>query len=416
MKFSNSTLVLVGVGLTAFGSPAAAENHRVLVVDVVTKQADPNSQILLVEIESAKVLARTEVGTGLEVGLSQKGDCLAVLSYNLVGGIAQSHPRLAVYRTSDLKLLKRGLLPFVHSGGFQRFPPFPTIAFSPDGQEIVHQRMRSFQSDDKPIRWPVYSTIFSFVMSELDEDGKFKSARPDMEIPRCRPAGYLSVSKWPRLSFWNPSMAVVQVVDVRNRTILSRLPLDYEDDPVLKTLDPTYLEKPTIGQVNRHLGANGIVISGGGRYAYYVPRPTRNPKAEPGFLKKIDLSADPPKMIQQGKERQPGLWAPGAVATDAGGAIVVPVEKRVSEHSGKPSDRLRVYGTPGLNLINEIKVSLTSCDYLEPSVDGKYIYALSRDQAKIAVIDLATGREVKVLGIGKYPALILALPEPGADK
>jgi len=415
MHVNRFMLVAWSALVSVSGSALGEDTHRVLVIDVLTNQGEPNSRMVLLEVESGKILADTEIGAGPEVGLSARGDVVAVLTDNNVGGISRPNARLTTYNTSNLQRLEQGLVPFKDRGGFQDFPPIPTIFFSPDAQEIVVQHMECLMTNEKPNRWPVNNAIFSFLMREVDQDGKFKSARPDARIPCCQVAVLLRVSKWPRIDIWNYTLGAVEVVDIGKGKILSRLALDYEDDKLLRVLDPTALEQPEIGDLYLHLGANGAVVPSRGRYAYYVPRPKRNRKAAPGFVKRIDLDADPPKVVAQGDERQAGLWAQGATASEPGGAIFSPVERKkpaLSDAASKePSNVLRIYNTDNLKLHNEIEVSLPSCDSLEPSHDGKYIYALNRQQAKLAVIDMSSGRQVKVIEkVAKYPALVMALP------
>ena len=43
--------------------------------------------------------------------------------------------------------------------------------------------------------------------------------------------------------------------------------------------------------------------------------------------------------------------------------------------------------------------------------DGKYLCALNAEEAKLAVVDTATGRQVKALeNVGTYPYMVRALP------
>jgi hypothetical protein len=271
--------------------------------------------------------------------------------------------------------------------------------------------MESFTNDEKPLRWPVHNTLWHFVRLELDEKEMFKPSRQDVKIPRCTLASVLRASSWPQVTIWNTPLSVVEVVNVTAGKIVTRLALDYEDDPVLRLYDPADLERPDIGELYMRLGSNGSVVAGGGRYAYYVPQPARNPNVKAAFLKKIDLGADPPKVILEGKGREPGLWASVAGASESGGALFVVVKKENSKPPDEPSGRLKVYSTFDLKFQNEVELSISRCDSLEPSQDGKYMYALDRERAKLAVIDVATGRAVKVLdGLAKYPGLVLALP------
>ena len=419
MKFTVIARVfLVGSLLGPLGSTAAAESHRVLVLDLLSEKWNDKSKLLLVDIESGKVLAEAEFGDSPQLGLSPKGDLLAVTTRSVLGGTGQPQNKLEIFQTSDLKRLESGLLP-LGSGptGFQRPPAVPTMAFSPDGKEIIVPRMVSSLTDEKPLRWDVHNVLLSFVSRELDTEGVFKQSRKDVGIPRCKIPTFLRLSDWPRVHLWNSSLAVVEVVDVSTGKILSRLPLDYDDDLTLKTLDPTALEKPEIGELSMHLGANGVVISGGDRFAYYVPQPTRNPTAEPGHIQKIDLTAVPPKVVRKGDQREAGLRASFSAASDQGGGLFVVARNGKDPTKQEASRRLKIFSTLDLKFQIEIEATIPDINGLRTSMDGKYLYLLNRDQAKIAVLDVRTGKETKVLStVGKYPWMILALPEPQTRK
>lgn len=408
------TLVVLGIWLSGSGPLFADSKHAVLIVDVLGWQSSENPRILKVEVETGKVLAETEVGWDPDLGLSPKGDLVAVLTHNIVGGAALAHSRLEIFRTSDLKRLQNGVLPFPGRATYMDPASQGSVVFTPDTQEIIVQQMRQFLNEEKPVRRPVDNLLWSFVKREVDEEGFFKSARKDVEIPRCGVPGFLRVRDWPRVQFWNGHVNIVEAVDASSGKILSRLPLAYDDDPVLRLYDPTVLEQPEIGNLYFRLAPNGGVIFGG-RYGYYLSeaRPTRN--VEAGFIQKIDLSANPPKVIRKGKKREPGLYAGLAAATDAGGAIFV-VTKPKDGAKEETSRRIRIYNSVDLEFLNEIELSLSEINRLKASPDGKYIYALHRAAAKLAVIDVSTGREVKVLKVGQYPWLVVPLPETSAEK
>jgi hypothetical protein len=415
-----STLAALGIWLGASWTASADDNHAILILDLGGVRSDPKPRMVKVEVDTGKVLAQSEVGQGPDVGVSPKGDLVAVLTHNIVGGAGLGHARVEVYRTSDLKRLESGLLPFTGRMVYMDPVSDGTVVFAPDGQEIIVQRMISFFNKEKPSPLPVNNLQWNFVKREVDEEGFFKSSRKEVTVPRSGVPDFLRVLDWPRVQFWNPEVAIVEAVDVSSGKILSRLPLDYEDDPFVKGLDPIALEAAEIGHRYFKLGANGSVIYGGGRFAYYLPDPGRNPKLEPGFIQKIDLKSIPPKVVRKGKKREPGLSTGLAAATDAGGAIFV-----VTKKSEKPKEggndvshrRIRIYSTADLSFLNEIESSLTNIDRLSPSLDGKYMYALDRMQSKLAVIDVASGLEVKVLEkVTKYPYLMIPLPNLYEEK
>src|SRR5438045_2615278 len=96
---------LLGVGALWLGMPgilAAGEGHRLVVLDMLTSQRGEESQLLTVDVESGNVLAKIDVGPEPEIGISPRGDTVAALTYNTVGGHAQPNARLQVFRSADL--------------------------------------------------------------------------------------------------------------------------------------------------------------------------------------------------------------------------------------------------------------------------------------------------------------------------
>jgi hypothetical protein len=50
--------------------------------------------------------------------------------------------------------------------------------------------------------------------------------------------------------------------------------------------------------------------------------------------------------------------------------------------------------------------------YCGEPYDGNYLYALDPETAKLAVFDIARGKEIKVVDkLGTYPLMIFPLPE-----
>jgi hypothetical protein len=246
------------------------------------------------------------------------------------------------------------------------------------------------------------------------DEGYFRLSRPAVKVPRCRGVSFLRVADWPRVHVWNGYLGVVEVIDLEGGKILSRLGLD--DDDVLQRIDPEELEKPDIlNELQLRLSpVRGSVMPAGGRYAYYVPK--QFTRQEPGFLKKIDLAAEPPKVVLKGEKPAPDLRPDVAAASEAGKALFV-VEQKVDGVAEVASRRVKVFSTVDLTLQSEMDLPLTDCDQLEASHDGKYMYALDQKGGKVAVLDIARGRVVKVLDrVGKVPATVFALPEGKAGQ
>ncbi len=86
-------------------------------------------------------------------------------------------------------------------------------------------------------------------------------------------------------------------------------------------------------------------------------------------------------------------------------------ERRNPQYTHEPSRWVKVFSTADLTFKRQIELPLTDCQDLEVSRDGKYLYALDAENAKLAVLETASGRALKVLDVGKYPLLMMALPE-----
>jgi hypothetical protein len=71
---------------------------------------------------------------------------------------------------------------------------------------------------------------------------------------------------------------------------------------------------------------------------------------------------------------------------------------------------LRIFNTINLKPQREVELSI-DCDQLEVSRDGKYVYALDRDRAKIAVVEVSSGRELKLIHLGGFPVLAIPVTE-----
>lgn len=386
------------------GPASAGEPHRVLIL--TNKDRDRQfvtAQVLVVDIDSGKISAQAETGYRPDVAVSPKGDVVAVVAAHAVAGRFQRHDRLELYRLPDLRKLESGPLPFTARLQHGVLPPHPLIQFSPDGGELIVQALESFVNDETPIRKTVDQLRLNCVKLELDENGAFKSCQQSVLVPRCRAVAFLRVEDWPRVHIWNEHLGVIQVVDLSTAKNLKRLPIG--DDPQLNLFDSAELEKPNIGELYFRLNAlRGTVFPADGRYGYYIPW-------QRGFIRKIDLAADPPSVLRQGQTRYEDLDATVAATSGKGHAIFVKVKGEDRGGSLAPSARLRVFNTFDLEPQGEIDLSIDNINKLEASLDGKYMYAVDWLHARLAVIDIGTGREIKVLDdVGHDPAMIIALP------
>jgi hypothetical protein len=399
-------------GSLARADPIVADPHRVLIVDANLRangapDAGPH-RLLVVEIGAGKVVARADAGPVTNLAVSPDGDFIATLGKDP----AVSGERLRFYQTRDLKLLDDGPLPpgFTH---FSFLEPCaaPDNRLSPGGRQIV------IQGPDLGFRSTadMADTILKCLSRRPDGAGAFKPWGKVTRVPRSYGVEFVRVADWPRVHIWNSNIGLLDVVDLRRGEMLSRLYLG--DDPIQAKTSPADLERAPQAQALRWRGM-GTVVPGPGRFAYYVPQQPALPRDPPGTLKTIDLGSDPPKVVRRGEQRQPGLRAIGAASAQA--LFVVKDERGVPGPDGAPPEAsrvIKVFGTSDLKPQGEIESSLRDIRELAVSRDGKYLYALNPGEAKLVVIDAGSRQEVRTLtDLGKYPYLMVVLPEPRSKR
>ena len=71
-------------------------------VSATDQQGREPCEVRVIEVESAKTLAKIQVGEMAEAALSPRGDMLGVLSHYSVAGFVPARARLEICRVSDL--------------------------------------------------------------------------------------------------------------------------------------------------------------------------------------------------------------------------------------------------------------------------------------------------------------------------
>jgi hypothetical protein len=400
---------IVALGAAALAADDAADkvagSHRLLILDNGRKRRpESDHQLLLVDVESGKVVARQEIGSNTSLAVSPKGDVVAAVynRWKQEGALAPAH--LDFFRSSDLKHLESGLLESSIPRLSYQLGAASDIWLSPDGHALIVQGPEYYGPNAH-----MATTVLNCVKRELDKDDFFKLSEKPVAIPRAHGVDVVRVADWPRVHVWNRNLSLLKVVDTDNGKTLSTQLIS--DDPALAKTDPAELEKIDADRLLRVRKHWGWMLATGGRYAYYVP------SGEAGCVRKIDLSADPPKVVRIWEERQPDLRAGIVAVSETAGHIFALKHELLREGRQAPSNRVNVLSADDLSAKQEFKLSLVNCCELATSRDGKYLYALDSDAAKVVVIDSATGREVKVLeNLGKYPYIMIALAEGKPEK
>lgn len=373
-----------------------AATHRILVLDIHDQRGD-EGELLLIEVESGKVLARlNRIEQSSDLSVSPQGELVAIFASN------NGHRSLEVLRAGDLTRLQFGVLPpsirqLRYINGASR-----DCRFTPDGQQILVQ---SIESVVGPAHWS--TTVLISIERKLDDTQTFRRGPRSGSVWHSNGFQVVRVADWPRVHIWNPTLGLLLVADLKSGKFTSKYYLG--DDPEALKLDPSELEKGDDRLVLRLRAAGSFVASG--RYGYYIPRQPWN-KNEPRFLKKVDLGVDPPKVVLTGKNAANDLHPVQTAVSEPAGIFFVVQAEYPKDSRHQPSRRLKMYGTQDLKLQSEIDLPLADCQGLEVSADGKYLYVLSSTESKVAVLDAATAKVVKVLEkLGEYPQCLLAVPE-----
>ncbi|MBW8884436.1 MAG: hypothetical protein JF612_06570 [Planctomycetia bacterium] len=374
--------------LAAIGSSAGAESHHVLVLDAGQHRGADNHRLMLLEMESGKVLANVELGSPTNLGLSNDGSMVGVLT--TVGSGAERETRLNFYRAGDLSLVQSGKFPKGIWPGNRQSGVATNLRFSPDCKEITFCGLATHGNVDFAVAAIVRLT------RELDDQGAYRWVTA-ATIELCRGVDFVSVAKWPQVVVLNQTLSELLTIDLDRGNTIHRLIVA---EPGPYSLMPMRLR--------------GVCLSDDGQTAYFLPRKT-------GLLKKIELRGDPRVTIARGPDES-NVRDSIAVVSERAERLFVLDDRRNPAGAYQPARSLKAFGTGDLRFQCEIEVPLADCHWLAASRDGKYLYAagplagppfdeLSITQSRLAVIDASSGREVKILEAGQRPAVVFPVAE-----
>jgi hypothetical protein len=323
----------------------------------------------LLEIESGKVLAKIDVGATAEISLSPRGDLVAVLGGYSVGGVSQPRPRLELYRTANLSLARRGYLP-IGRAVYKKAPNTARMLFPVDDEVIV-------QRNDG------HDAVLSRVRVEPDQEGVFQLVGHPIRLPGAEAANFLRID-WPRVTVFGLEGAV-HVLDFDQGKQISKVDVE-----------------------PRAMSIWGRMISDDGKFGYYIPQSSGSRPA--GQLQRMDLTADPPKSIRSSEQFESGLRARVSAVSETSGALLIAEQKWVGG-GHFPSPCIKFFHALTLSHARDVNVSLSDCDSISTSTDGKYAYVVDYQRGGLSVVEISSGQEVKVLNdVGKHPAFVVALP------
>jgi hypothetical protein len=393
-----------------FTSASGADSHRLVVLDIGrwpnNRPGSDRHQLLLVGIASGAVLARADLESNTSLAVSRDGETVAAIAWLRGDPPNQREIRLSFYRAADLSLVQSGRLPDALPRRQYQQGAAADIQFSPDGQEIVLCGLVGRGNVDQA------TTVVTRVKRELDDSGFFK-AESAATLHPCRSVDFVSLAAWPLAQLLDHTFTLLHTVDLDRGQILGSVAVG---DPPPDAFDQTSRENASMQSILRARN-KGVFIPGDHRYAYYLPSSISNPPGLPGplpeaaLLKKIDLSADPPQVIAKGPKGDPDLRARIAAVSESAGAIYVVEERRNPQFTYEPSRWVKVFSARDLSFQQRIELPLADCQSLAVSRDGSRLYALDPENARLAVLETASARVLKVLDVGNYPLLMVAVAD-----
>jgi hypothetical protein len=412
MRITRCSTALLALFLGGLTNLASAAGPRLLLLDIGrfpnNRPGSLHHQLVLLDTESGQIAATAALGTNTNLALSPQADIVAAISDALDPAGGHLSTRLTVYRAKDLSVLANGRFPEAAPRRLYQLGAALDGLLAPDRRTLLLCGLEGRGNVD------LATTVLKTVAPKGDNLASFEVAERAVHIPRCRGVDFVSAANWPQVHVLNQSVILLEGVDFSSGQILSRLSLG--DNPAGNGIEPASLERADFRVILR-LRNQGRVLAGGGRHAYYVPQAISQhpslprPLPEPGFLKKIDLLANPPRVLGTSAQRQPSLNAAIAVASEAAGRLFVLEDKWNERFTHEPARTVKVYRTTDLTLDRQIELPVADCQHLEVSRDGKYLYALDVEAAKLAVLDAKSGRAIRVLKTPcTYPMLLLALP------
>jgi hypothetical protein len=384
--------VVVLLVLTALS--LGADSHRVVVLDTGGHSGADKQRLLLIEIESGRVLADAELGVLTNLAVS--GDENMVAALTTVVQVGRPQTKLNFYRTANLSLVQTGGLSTpVHGPGRSKAGFAANIHFSPDNSEIVFCGLVPREPGSVG---NVDTATTGIVRVKRERDGEnFYRPIVAATIGPCRSVDFVSLNQWPKVIALNQTTSELLTIDLDRGDIVHSLTVA---EPARVSFMPMRLR--------------GLCLSDDGRNAYFLPRKS-------GLLKKIDMSGEPQVATARGADES-NLRQNVAAVSERAGRIFILDDRRTPMSAYDPTRWIKVFSAADLRFQQEIELPLADCHALATSHDGKYLYAigpldgppfaeLSITRSRLAVIDAASGRELKILEAGQRPALVFPVAE-----
>lgn len=415
-------LALLWLLMPPFALPGAfgqrqPEGHRAILVDwrhspMIARR--PKVDLMLVDLDAGKMLAKQEIPSEPDVAVSRDGQFVAVVAEESVRKADEPQVRLTVFRTNDLGIAADGYLPFKDTFGYLT-PNWPVLSFSDDNSIVVvpHGRLSVIKQEAfpgfhnewsatwDPIDWKAEQRDQTFAISSRYKAPQTNSSR----------APILSSYRWPQIDIFRYGYGAIYTLDFSTGQVAQRLVI--ADDPTITVARVLSLEKGKkevryTPETREELLYNGGVHSSVEEvFAYRIPDARK-----PGRIKRIDLTKRPPVVVAESKEVYKDLDPFIAAASEKAGLLFVANNSQSprGQSLGPPAEEIRVFDAQTLERRKPLDPGIIFAS-LAVSHDGRHLYVVSYRPPSIVVIDIATGEVInRFEDLVRWPTHLMPLP------
>ncbi len=360
---------VVAVERPAFAQSASAHSSWLYIVD--SKRGATTGQVLVLDPEQGRAIKTFPTGMSPDIALSPDGKHLYVASTHHGSGDQPAREELSIIETASGRVVQT--IDNADRAYYNVQPAYSNMAFSPSGRWLYVSKLALVGPQ----------TILYWVATLDTRTNKFLPERA--EIPNCGSTQLLPLDKERQLQVVCTDTMDVRAVKIMPSGAAAALTTKLKrpgrapraDTPAYSflasdgsnttvTVDGRILKVDTTGQTVMEVAAVNLPT------ARWIHSGARSPDKN-----RVYISLQVPSDVNQGQ------WL---------------------------ADRINAYDLRNLNQLGSVETS-RPFSYLAMSRDGRFIYAVDSDGAKVLVIDTTTLKETRTISnVGVSPSLMLSAP------
>jgi DNA-binding beta-propeller fold protein YncE len=360
---------VVAVERTAFAQPAGANSGWLYIVD--TKRGATTGQVLVLDPEQGRVVKTFATGMSPDIALSPDGKYLYVASTRQGQADQPAREELSIIETASGRVTQT--VDNADRAYYNVQPAYSNMAFSPSGRWLYVSKLALVGPQ----------TILYWVATLDTRTNKFL---PDKaEIHNCGSTQLLPLDKERQLQVVCTDTMDVRAVKIMPGGAAAAL--------------TTKLKRP--GRAPKaDIPAYSFLASDGSNTTVTVD----------GRILKVD-TAGQTAMEVAAVNVPSSRWIHSGARSPDRNRVYISLQVPAEANQGQwIADRINAYDLRNLNQLGAVETS-RPFSHLTVSRDGRFIYAVDTDGAKVLVIDTATMKEMRIINnVGVSPSLALSVP------